>query len=197
MEAKAGLIVGAQRRSWLSSSPARSAYTTLQISFFYEGLSAIFDYPRTTAVLINNFKNYLMSHQSFDLQTSGTCNQGCRRALLSTPFPSVTTAPRISNVRLGIFNNNQTHSIRLFNSYNNDIKCSLAYGQFLERTRTKIVAANEWEAIIIILSSPCSSIHREVVKNGLFTVRLTARGGSAPSALTVSKCGPIFPIIKW
>ena len=45
---------------------------------------------------------------------------------------------------------------------------------------------------------------REVVKktNGLFTVRLTVRGGgwSAPSALTVSKCenfGPIFPIIKW
>ena len=34
MEAKAGLIVGAQRRSWLSSSPARSAYTMLQISFF-------------------------------------------------------------------------------------------------------------------------------------------------------------------
>ena len=25
-------------------------------------------------------------------------------------------------------------------------------------------------------------------KNGLFTVRLTVRGGSAPSALTVSKC---------
>ena len=40
-------------------------------------------------------------------------------------------------------------------------------------------------------------------KNGLFTVRLTVRGGgggSAPSALTVSKCenfGPIVPIIKW
>ena len=42
---------------------------------------------------------------------------------------------------------------------------------------------------------------REVVKkNGLFTVRLTVRGGIGPSALTVSKCekfGPIFPIIKW
>ena len=113
MEAKVGLIVGAQRRSWLSLSPARSAYTTLQISFFFEGLSAIFNYPHKTAVLINNFKNYIMPHQSFDHHTSGTCNQGCRRALLSTPFPSVTTAPRISNVRLGIFNNNQTHSIRL------------------------------------------------------------------------------------
>ena len=44
-------------------------------------------------------------------------------------------------------------------------------------------------------------LFREVVKkNGLFTVRLTVGGGSAPSALTVSKCenfGPIFPIIKW
>ena len=42
---------------------------------------------------------------------------------------------------------------------------------------------------------------REVVKkNGLFTVRLTVRGGISPSALTVSKCenfGPIFSIIKW
>ena len=41
-----------------------------------------------------------------------------------------------------------------------------------------------------------------VVKNGLFTARLTVRGGggSAPLALTVGKCenfGPIFPIIKW
>ena len=46
------------------------------------------------------------------------------------------------------------------------------------------------------------SYFREVVKkNGLFTVRLTVRGGrgSAPSALTISKCeklGPIFPFIK-
>ena len=47
---------------------------------------------------------------------------------------------------------------------------------------------------------------RAVVKNGLFTVRLTVRGvgagreGSVPPSLTVSKCenfGPIFLIIKW
>ena len=37
-------------------------------------------------------------------------------------------------------------------------------------------------------------------KNGLFMVRLTVRGGTAPSALTVSKYenfGLFFPIIKW
>ena len=48
---------------------------------------------------------------------------------------------------------------------------------------------------IIIFSGESSK------KGGIFTVRLTVRGGwSAPSALTVSKCehfGPIFPIIKW
>ena len=42
---------------------------------------------------------------------------------------------------------------------------------------------------------------REVVKkkNGLFTVRLTVRGGgrgSAPSALTVSKCENFDPLIR-
>ena len=45
-----------------------------------------------------------------------------------------------------------------------------------------------------------AEIRAVVKKNCLFTVRLTVRGGSAPSALTVSKCenfGPIFPIIKW
>ena len=54
-------------------------------------------------------------------------------------------------------------------------------------------------SLMIVSSYGC--LLREVVKkNGLFTVRLTVRGGISPSALTVSKCenfGPIFPIIKW
>ena len=51
--------------------------------------------------------------------------------------------------------------------------------------------------------SVCQSALGKSSKNKLsfFSVRLTVRGGgSAPSALTVSKCakfGPIFPIMKW
>ena len=46
-----------------------------------------------------------------------------------------------------------------------------------------------------------NNIRGVVKKHEYFTARLTVRvGGSAPSALTVSKCenfGPIFPIINW
>ena len=42
-------------------------------------------------------------------------------------------------------------------------------------------------------------INRQGVKNGFFTVRLRARGegGSAPTALTISKCEIFDPLFHW
>ena len=81
--------------------------------------------------------------------------------------------------------------------------CRKSHKAFEDRAFSKFHDKNAglvYFGVVTFSSTQYQKIHREVVKNGLFTVRLTIRGvGSAPSALTVSKCGnfgPIFPIIK-
>ena len=65
-----------------------------------------------------------------------------------------------------------------------------------ERTQNTNIAIFSFTAA----SKELQKTFRGVVKKRIFYGQADRKGGSAPSALTVSKCenfGPIFPIIKW